>query len=257
MPQPGTASRKLANAARRGVRNPSWLTETVRSKLRARQDRGRRFSLADHAEHLYSVDEALSDAFGLSKDGCRSLIARVQVPPPADRSVWGGGADILNLTGSVVLLRRPSVVIETGVAMGFSTAVILAAMEANDAGALHSIDLPPLRVDAVSFVGEVVPHELRKRWTLHVGPSRTILEGLAQKLAPIDLFVHDSDHSYAAQREEYRQAWPHLATGSCLISDDVSNPAFIEFAAQVGERPYLIAPPGRYDAAVGMLVKTR
>ncbi len=94
------------------------------------------------------------------------------------------------------------------------------------------------------------------RWTLHVGPSRTLLPGLARKLAPIDLFLHDSDHSYVAQYEEYRQAWPHLAGGACLISDDVSNPAFAEFAAHVGERPYLIAPPG-HDAAVGLLVKTR
>jgi len=37
----------------------------------------------------------------------------------------------------------------------------------------------------------------------------------------------------------------------------VFNPAFVDFARQVGERPYLIAPPDRDDAAVGLLVKTR
>jgi len=183
-------------------------------------------------------------------------MSRVRIPPAPRGSAWGGGQYILNLTGSLVLLRRPSVVLETGVAMGFTTAVILAAMEDNNAGALHSIDLPPLQVDAASFVGRVVPDELRERWTLHVGPSRSLLPGLARKLAPIDLFVHDSDHSYAGQYEEYRQAWPHLACGACLISDDVSNSAFIEFAAQVGERPYLMAPPGHH-AAVGLLAKTR
>lgn len=118
----------------------------------------------------------------------------------------------------MVLLRRPSVVVETGVAMGFSTTVILAAMDDNDAGVLHSIDLPPLQVDAGTFVDEVVPDELRGRWTLHVGPSRILLPGLARKLAPIDLFVHDSEHSYAGQYEDYRQVWPHLACGACLIS---------------------------------------
>ena len=237
MPQQPTTSRKLANATRRAVRNPRWLRETVRTKLRARADRDRRFSLADHREHLCSVAEALGHAFGVSADQYRSLTSRVRIPPAAEGAVWGGGQDILNLTGSIVLLRRPLVAIETGVAMGFSTAVILGAMDDTAAGALHSIDLPPLQVDAATFVGEVVPDDLRERWTLHVGPSRTLLPVLVRKLAPIDLFVHDSDHSYAGQYEEYRQAWPHLASGACLVSDDVCNPAFTDFAAEVGERP--------------------
>ncbi len=47
-----------------------------------------------------------------------------------------------------------------------------------------------------------------------------------------------------------------MAGGACLISDDVSNPAFVEFAGEVGEKPYLMAPPG-HNAAVGLLVKSR
>ncbi len=256
MPTAGAASRKLANVAVRGLRNPRWLGETVRTKLRALPDRRRRFALVDHPEYLCSVPEALGRAFGVSPAEYRSLAARVRIPTAPDGSAWGGGRDILYLLGSVVALRRPSVAVETGVAMGFTTAVILAAMAENERGALHSIDLPPLQVDAGAFVGEVVPEELRSRWTLHVGPSRTLLAGLARSLAPIDLFVHDSDHSYAAQHEEYGEAWAHMASGGCLVSDDVGNPAFIEFAAQVGERPYLIAPAG-HAAAVGLLVKTR
>jgi hypothetical protein len=74
-------------------------------------------------------------------------------------------------------------------------------------------------------------------------------------MAPIDLFLHDSDHSYVGQAEGYRQAWPHLTQGACLVSDDVCNAAFVEFAVEIGERPFLMAPPG-HDAAVGLLVKT-
>jgi predicted O-methyltransferase YrrM len=201
------------------------------------------------------VVEALADVFGGSEAEYSALIERIRVPPAPDGSIWGGGQDILNLLGAPVLLCRPSVVIETGVAMGFSTAVILAAMDDNHAGALHSIDLPPLQVDPGAFVGEVVPDDLRARWTLHVGPSRLLLPGLVRRLAPIDLFVHDADHSYAGQLEDYREAWPYLARGGCLISDDVANAAFTDFAAEVFERPYLMSPPGHH-AAVGLLVKT-
>ena len=254
MSESGTASRKFANATRRAVRNPLWLRETVRTKLRNRAHRDRPFSLADHSEHLCSVVEALSDAFGASDQEIRALVDRIRIPPARDGSIWGGGQDILNLIGAVVLLRRPSVVIEAGVAMGFSTAVILAAMEDNGCGQLHSIDLPPLQVDPGAFVGQVVPDELRGRWTLHAGPSRVLLPGLARRLAPIDVFVHDADHSFAGQIEDYREAWPHLNRGGCLISDDVANAAFTDFAAEVAARPYLMSPPG-HNAAVGLLIK--
>jgi predicted O-methyltransferase YrrM len=256
MPQKGAASRKIANMTRRAIHNPSWLGETIRGKARARSRRNRGFDLAARSEHLCSVVEALGQAFGVSVEDSRSLVSRVRVPPAPLGSAWGGGPDILELLGSVVLLRRPRTVVETGVATGFSTAVILAAMSDNDRGVLHSIDLPPLQVEATSFVGVAVPRDLRDRWRLHVGPARTVLPVLLGELPPIDLFVHDSDHSYAAQYDEYWRAWPHLAVGACLISDDVCNPAFTDFAEQVGERPYLIAPP-RHDAAVGLLVKTR
>lgn len=253
--QGGRTSRKVANLTRRAVQNPPWLLETVRSKLRGRADRARTFSLADHSDFLCSVPAALSAAFGVSADDYRSLTSRVQIPSAPEGSAWGGGEDILNLIGSLTLLLRPRVVVETGVAMGFTTAVVLAAMDANGLGALHSIDLPPLQVDAATFVGQVVPKDLQGRWTLHVGPARTLLADLAQSLAPLDLFIHDGDHSFAAQSEEYRQAWPHLAPGGCLISDDVCNTSFTEFAAEVGERPYLIASPEQ-GAAVGLIVKS-
>lgn len=250
----GTRFRKVANVTRRAVQHPPWLVETVRGKLRNRADRAREFSLADHAGFLCSVPAALNDAFGVTADEYGFVTSRVQIPAAPLGSTWGGGQDILTLLGALTLLRQPRVVVETGVAMGYTTAVVLAAMDANQFGALHSIDLPPLQVDAASFVGQVVPEAHRGRWTLHVGPSRLLLAELAGKLAPLDFFVHDGDHSFAAQSEEYHQAWPHLAPGGCLISDDVCNTAFTEFAAEVGERPYLIAPPGQ-NAAVGLIVK--
>jgi hypothetical protein len=39
-----------------------------------------------------------------------------------------------------------------------------------------------------------------------------------------------------------------------LISDDVNNPAFLEFAREVEARPHLVAGPSRSDA-VGLLRK--
>jgi predicted O-methyltransferase YrrM len=248
------ASIKPVNAARRAVAHPAWLRETLRGKLRARSDRRKHLSLASHAAEFENVERTITAAYGISSVRYQALCGRLRIPLRLADDMWSAGPELLELTGVVALLRRPQIVVETGVAMGFTSAVILAALDDNGSGLLHSVDLPPLKVDPETFVGRVVPRELRGRWSLTFGPTRTVLPSLLVSVAPIDMFVHDSDHSYDGQLEDYRLVWPALATGGALISDDVCNPAFLEFAAEVGACPYLIGSHGQ-DAAVGLLVK--
>jgi len=224
----------------------------VRGKLRNRADRKRTFVLDDFREFRCGLEDAVGDAFGIDARQCRALAARVRIPPGREAAPWSGGVDVLTLVGIVVLHARPAVVLETGVATGFTSAVILGALQDNGAGVLHSIDLPPLQVDAATFVGRAIPDHLRDRWTLHLGPSRTLLPRVARAIAPIGVFLHDGDHSYAGQRRDLQEAWPYLAPGAALVCDDVRNAAFVDFAESVGARPYLIAPPGQ-SAAVGLL----
>jgi predicted O-methyltransferase YrrM len=254
MPAAGRTSRRIGNIVRLGVRHPTWLHATVRGRLRARSDRERGFVLSDYREYLRTAEAGIVEAFGIRGAEYEALAKRVRVPPRTIESTWSAGDDLIAVTGAIVLLTAPQTVVETGVAMGFTTAVILAALDDNQHGHLHSIDMPPLQVDARPFVGQAVPHELRDRWSLHVGPSQALLPGLLREVAPIDLFVHDADHTYAGQYEEFTQVWPHLCAGGTLVSDDVANPAFLDFAAGVGARPYLVARQGQ-RAAVGLLRK--
>jgi len=143
------------------------------------------------------------------------------------------------------------VTVETGVAAGRTAAVALAAMHESGDGHLYSIDLPPLEMTGDAR-GNAVP--ARYRSTLLLGSSRWVLPSLLQKLGSIDLFLHDSDHTRAAQLREYRTVWPYLSSGGVIVSDDVRNAAFVSFAEQVGARPYLVPRPVP-DTAVGMLRK--
>ena len=142
-------------------------------------------------------------------------------------------------------LMKPDIVVETGVAMGYSSAHILQALSDNERGFLHSVDLPdvsyvlddgklhrdPLPSHAGSGFG--VPKELRKRWTLHIGRSSEVLPVLLSQLGRIDIFVHDSEHTYTNMMFEFTTAWPHIRSGGFLISDDVtSNDAFVQFSTQ-------------------------
>jgi len=144
--------------------------------------------------------------------------------------------------------------VETGVARGFTTAVALRAMEDNGHGHLYSVDLPALQFRSDDVVGHAVPEALTHRWTLRVGPSRSVLPTLVREVSPIDIFLHDADHTYPSQLEEYETAWPQLRSGGVLLSDDVCNVAFIDFARSVGVRPILIATASEPNA-VGAITK--
>ena len=139
-------------------------------------------------------------------------------------------------------------------ALALATAAALGAMAENGHGRLYSVDLPPLQPREEEFVGRAVPTELRDRWDLTFGPSRLVLPQLAERVAPIDVFLHDADHTYPSQMHEYRTVWPHLRAGGVLVSDDVANEAFLDFAADVGARPYLVGRPESANA-LGLLRK--
>lgn len=121
---------------------------------------------------------------------------------------------------------RPNIVVETGVAHGITSALILQALENNGKGHLYSIDLPPLHE---LNVGQAVPVALRHRWTYLRGSSRQLLPRLERKLSSIDIFIHDSLHTYWTMRFEFSWALKHLRSGGLLLSDDIElNAAFDE-----------------------------
>ena len=126
-------------------------------------------------------------------------------------------------------LLEPAVVVETGVAYGVSSAFVLRAMQENGRGVLHSVDLPPLRREYERFWGVAVDGALRGRWRLHRGSSARVLPPLLEELEVVDLFVHDSLHTYRNMQREFETVWPRLRAGGVLIADDVDrNVAFGE-----------------------------
>ena len=134
---------------------------------------------------------------------------------------------------------KPKLIIETGVASGFSSRVILEAMEENHIGKLISIDLPNYANKEGFYdqdgtfdrtytpkkpgVGWLVPNKLKHRWNLLLGNSQKILPNI--KGSP-EIFLHDSDHSYTNMTYEFRWA---IKKTKYLLADDVTrNDAWTE-----------------------------
>ena len=149
----------------------------------------------------------------------------------------------------VVRATRPQVVVETGVASGVSSAHILRALAANGSGTLHSIDLPNVQhgsgLPAGRPTGWIVPNALRSRWNLTLGDSRTLLPSLLRTLDRVDLFFHDSDHSYENMSFEFEQAFPKVEHGGLILSDDSDlHPAWDDFCATHDLRPTRVVHMG-------------
>lgn len=157
------------------------------------------------------------------------------------------------------LTRRlaPEYVVETGVARGLTTRVILEALERNGHGTLWSIDLPPLVNRELSAeTAAAVPPALRHRWKLLLGSSRRRLPSLISQLPRVDLFVHDSMHTTRNVSFELDQAWKALRRGGAILVDDVErNRATAEFLQSHTDALGVICKAADERALIGVLLK--
>jgi predicted O-methyltransferase YrrM len=151
-----------------------------------------------------------------------------------------------------IRVAQPETVVETGCFTGWDSAVILEALERNRSGRLFTIDLPAEEGLFSQLYGHrsgllpgldpgfLVPEPLRERWTLTLGNVRTELAPLLEDVGVVDMFFHDSDHTYEHMMWEFTTVWPYLAADGLLVSDDISwNSSIRDFARGV-RRPLVI-----------------
>jgi predicted O-methyltransferase YrrM len=151
---------------------------------------------------------------------------------------------------SLVRVLKPQIVVETGVANGHSSFVILSALKTNGRGKLVSIDIR-------SDVGRLVPAEESEIWEIRLlsrpGASDE-LRAILQSVGAVDLFIHDSEHLYRWQMTEYRAAAAVLSRDGILVSDDIDlSYAFWDFCQDRGVQPAVLID-GRKALGVVRLV---
>ena len=164
------------------------------------------------------------------------------------RSVLGPAKKPRRAIAYYVICRilKPDKIVETGVQSGLSSSFLLQAMKENSKGSLYSVDLPdeklleaiPSEARLGRKSGWVVPEELGKNWKLLTGKSSDKLPALLDDLKTVDIFIHDSDHSFENMYWEFNTAWPYLAKNGMLLSDDIElNNAFDKFASEIKGSP--------------------
>lgn len=142
----------------------------------------------------------------------------------------------------IVAHLRPAAIVETGVAHGLTSRVVLEGLERNGNGHLWSVDLPAVDSRLHPEIGMAVPKDLRSRWTYVQGTSRERLPELLAELRELDLFVHDSLHTGRNTRFELESAWAVLRPGGVAVVDDVDRSlGFRDFVDESGPSAWLAA----------------
>lgn len=133
---------------------------------------------------------------------------------------------------AIVRATHPAHVVETGVDKGLGTCVLASALLRNaqegHPGRVTSLDINP----EAGYLARAAP------WSdvvdLVIGDSIASIGALDR---PVDLFLHDSDHSRAREKREFDAVEPKLAPGAILLTDNVtSTNVLAEHAERTGRR---------------------
>jgi predicted O-methyltransferase YrrM len=157
------------------------------------------------------------------------------------------------------LVRRvkPKTIVQIGVCNGLSSAFMMLALTMNGPeGRLHAIDVPQVFnaqdpnwtvknkvygevIPAGRFSGWMVPDACRDRFEVWSGDAEELLPKLIDKLDGINLFYHDSDHTYNHMMFEFREAARTLKPGGLIVADNISwNASLWDFADEQGVPSY-------------------
>jgi Methyltransferase domain len=157
-----------------------------------------------------------------------------------------------------VLHTQPEAVIETGVAHGVTSRIVLEALSRNDKGHLWSIDLPyPFDHRLHVQTGAAVPDACRARWSYLEGSSRQRLGPLVAEVGRVDVFIHDSLHTAKNTVFEMGLAASAMPPGGVMLIDDIrTHEGFTVFARRHPGYQTIICPSADRLGMFGIAVNT-
>jgi predicted O-methyltransferase YrrM len=129
---------------------------------------------------------------------------------------------------ALVRAAQPDHIVETGTHLGLGSCAIAAALLRNGHGRLTTIDVDPA---AGYLIGEPWADVVDRR----TGNSVELLA----ELNDVDMFLHDSLHTYEHETRELAAVGPNLSTDAIILSDNAhESSALSDWAEQTG-RHYL------------------
>lgn len=129
---------------------------------------------------------------------------------------------------SLVRAAQPDHVVETGTHLGLGSCAIAAALLRNGHGRLTTIDVDP---HAGHLIGEPWAKVIDRR----TGNSVDMLA----ELSDVDIFLHDSLHTYDHETSELAAVEPNLRAGAIILSDNAHESSALSDWSERTKRHYL------------------
>ena len=131
---------------------------------------------------------------------------------------------------ALVRATKPRLIVETGVDRGLGTAVLAAAVLRNE---LEGYPGKVVATDINPACGHLVIDRLAPFVEIQIGDSVELLNKLT---APVDIFIHDSDHRPEYEWSEFLAVEPRLHADSIVMSDNSQQSSkCMEFARRLGK----------------------
>ena len=129
---------------------------------------------------------------------------------------------------SLVRAIQPAHVVETGTHLGLGSCVIAAALLRNGHGRLTTIDIN-------SEAGYLITDPWASVIDRRTGNSIDVLK----ELQDVDIFLHDSLHTYDYETSEVMAVEPNLSTDAIVLSDNAHESSALSDWAERNDRHYL------------------
>lgn len=262
----------LTNLMVYALKNPKIGKQILQAKYQSWQDS--KCPIFNYAEKKLSLDDILKSFFpenSYSSEDLRKVTDTLKnhtdnffnklknetypskkKPYPLDYTLDNQSGLFLYILCKII---KPKIVVETGVAYGLSSMYILQALSENKKGTLYSIDSVFSPWQSKEMIGSAIPLHLRENWKLIFGSSVEKLEDTLTSLNSIDIFFHDSLHTYKNMQFEFKTAWPFINNNGFLLSDDIiGNNAFHNFSSKMNLKSFIL--PQHEKSLLGILKKT-
>jgi hypothetical protein len=154
-----------------------------------------------------------------------------------------GGGGSIELLYFLTRKVMPKVILETGVAAGWSSYALLSAVERNKNNAvLLSSDLPYFRIrKPEQYIGVLVPEKLRGRhWKLEIKGDDLNLLKLISEETKLQLIHYDSDKRKLGREKFLNTISKSLDNDSIVVMDDIQNNLAFKEYVSTGNLPYVV-----------------
>ncbi len=138
-----------------------------------------------------------------------------------------GGSGNYTLLYFLVRKFKPNIVVETGVAAGWSSLAILRGLSKNKNGKLYSSDFPYFRLEnPEQYIGILAKNESnRMDWFLDTRGDDVAVNEIKKKIGnnPIDIIHYDSDKSYSGREKFLKNLNSNINSKTVIIFDDIQD----------------------------------